>query len=131
MKFVNIRLLTGDIAASLNFWRDIVGLEASYADESIGYAYFDTGNGGIELMSRAGFAESLGEMAATSTPNGRLAVLVFQVDDVDAEYARLLERGARAVAGPQDRPAWQARSAQVADPDGYILELYSPLKTNA
>ena len=42
-------------------------------------------------------------------------------------YANFVERGATAVAGPQNRPAWQVRSAHLSDPDGYLVEIYSQL----
>ena len=54
-------------------------------------------------------------------------VNVFRVEDVDAAYADFVRRGATAVAGPQDRPAWAVRSAHLSDPNGYIVELYSQL----
>ncbi|MBO0777437.1 MAG: VOC family protein [Ktedonobacteraceae bacterium] len=127
MQFVNVRLLSGDVPATIRFWRDTMKLSVTYSDETMGYAYFDTGNGGIELMSRDGFADALGEVTPTPVPVGHPAALVFRVDDVDATYAELVARGATSVAGPQDRPAWRARSAQIADPDGYIVELYSQL----
>jgi lactoylglutathione lyase len=127
MKFINVRLLVSDIAGAMRFWRDVMGLSMKYGDEAMGYAYFETDSAGVELMTRKGFADALGESASPSTPAGRPAVLVFQVDDVDAAYTGFVERGARAVAGPQDRPAWGVRSAHLSDPDGYIIEIYSQL----
>ena len=127
MKFINVRLLVSDIAAAIRFWRDVMGLRMTYGDEAIGYAYFETDSAGVELLSREGFADALGEAASTPTPEGRPAVLVFHVDDVDAAYANFVERGATVVAGPQDRPAWRVRSAHLSDPDGYIIEIYSQL----
>jgi len=128
MKFINVRLLVGDFTASVAFWRDIMQLPVTYSDESIGYAYFDTGSAGVELISRDGFAAALGEATPAPTPLGRQAVLVFRVDDVDATYTHLVQRGATAVAGPQDRPAWGARSAHISDPDGHLIEIYTPLQ---
>lgn len=125
MNFVNVRLLVNDIAASIAFWRDIVQLRMTYGDEAMGYAYFETDSAGVELMTRKGFAEALGK--AQTEPQGYLAALVLRVEDVDATYAELVKRGATAVAEPQDRPAWAARSAHVSDPDGYIVEIYSKL----
>jgi lactoylglutathione lyase len=127
MKFINVRLLVGDIAAALKFWRDVMGLRMTFGDEAIGYAYFETDSAGVELLTREGFAAALGETMSTPTPGGRPAVLVFRVDDVDTAYADFVERGAVAVAGPQDRPAWQVRSAHLSDPDGYLIEIYSQL----
>ena len=126
MSFSNVRLLVGDMAASILFWRDVMGLHMTFGDEAMGYAYFETGSAGIELMTRAGFAGVLGE-AFKSTPQGYPAVLDFRVEDVDAAYADFVKRGATAVAGPQDRPAWGVRSAHLSDPNGYIVELYSQL----
>ncbi len=129
MKLINIRLLVSDFPASLAFWRDIMMLPMTFGDETMGYAYFDTGSAGIELMSRAGFAASLEEVMPASRPDGYPAVIVFRVDDVDASYADLVKRGAKAIAEPVDRPAWQARTAHFSDPEGYVVEIYSQLQT--
>ncbi len=130
MKFINVRLLVGDFTASLGFWRDIMKLPVAYSDESIGYAYFDTGSAGVELFNRDAFAAALVEATPAPTPVGRQTILVFRVDDVDATYTHLVQRGATAVAGPQDRPAWGARSAHISDPDGYLIEIYNPLQAS-
>jgi predicted enzyme related to lactoylglutathione lyase len=128
MKLINFRLMVSDFPASLKFWRDIMMLPMTFGDEAMGYAYFDTGNGGLELFSRAGFAASLGDATPATTPGGYQAVIVFRVDDVDATYADLVKRGAKAVASPVDRPVWQARTAHFSDPDSYLVEIYSPLQ---
>jgi len=105
-------------------------LPMTFGDETMGYAYFDTGNAGLELLSRDGFATSLGEATPTPMPVGHQAVIVFRVDDVDATYADLVKRGAKAVADPVDRPVWQARTAHLSDPDGYLVEIYSQLQAS-
>ena len=130
MKLVNFRLLVSDFPASLKFWRDIMMLPISFSEETMGYAYFDMENTGLELFSREGFAASLGEATPTPTPEGHQAVIVFRVDDIDASYADLVKRGAKAVAAPVDRPVWQARTAHFSDPDGYLVEIYSPLQAS-
>jgi len=127
MKLINFRLLVSDFPASLRFWRDLMMLSMSFGDETMGYAYFDTGDGGLELFSRDEFAASLGETTPTPMLAGHKAVVVFRVDDVDATYADLIKRGVKAIAAPVDRPAWQARTAHFSDPDGYLVEIYSQL----
>ncbi|HEY6285825.1 MAG TPA: VOC family protein [Ktedonobacteraceae bacterium] len=128
MKLINFRLLVSDFPASLKFWRDIMMLPITFGDETMGYAYFDAGDAGLELLSRAGFAASLGEATPTPMPVGHQAVIVFRVDDVDATYVDLVKRGATAIADPVDRPVWQARTAHLSDPDGYLVEIYSQLQ---
>ncbi len=127
MKLINFRLLVSDFPASLKFWRDTMMLPMTFGDETMGYAYFDTDSAGLEVFSRDGFAASLGEATPTTMPAGHPAVIVFRVDDVDAAYADLVKRGAKAVAEPVDRPVWQARTAHFSDPDGYLVEIYSQL----
>ena len=53
----------------------------------------------------------------------------FLVDDVDAAFRDLVDAGATAVTEPGDRP-WGQRTAYVADPDGYLIELVRPLATD-
>jgi lactoylglutathione lyase len=129
LQLINVRLLVGDVPASIRFWRDVMQLPMKFSDEAIGYAYFETSSAGIELMQRDAFAAAIGQ--AASAPSGQPAVLVFSVDDVDAHYEDLVARGATPIAGPRDRAEWGARSAQVGDPDGYLVEIYSQLPSAA
>ena len=62
MKFINVRLLVSDMAEAIRFWRDVMGLSMKYGDEAMGYAYFETDSAGVELMTRKGFADALGEV---------------------------------------------------------------------
>lgn len=127
MKFINIRLLVTDISASIHFWHDIMNLKMIYGDEAMGYVYFETDSAGVELMTRASFADALGESSSTATPAGHPAVLVFRVDDVDAAYADLVNRGAASLAGPKDWTSVGVRNAHLSDPDGYLVEIYNQL----
>lgn len=49
-------------------------------------------------------------------------LLVFVVDDVDAEFARIAGNGAEVVTPPETEP-WGERYCQFADPNGIILQL--------
>ncbi len=53
--------------------------------------------------------------------------MIFEVDDVDEEAARLVAGGARQVMEPRDWTAWGIRAAHFRDPDGYLLEINRPL----
>ena len=57
--------------------------------------------------------------------NGNSNVIIgFNVDDVDAEYQRLLQLGVEMLNQPPTHP-WGARSFQFKDPDGNILNFRS------
>ena len=127
MELFGFRLLVGDFAAAVHFWRDVMKLSLQFQDETMGYAYFDTGKGAMELMMRNDFASALGEVTPVVEPQGRQVVIDFRVDDVDVAYADLVAQGATSVSTPQDRPLWRARTAHIADPDGHVIELYTSL----
>jgi lactoylglutathione lyase len=127
MELFGFRLLVSDFAAAVHFWRDLMKLPLSYQDETLGYAYFDTGKAGLELMRHNDFASAMGEATPVPEPQGRQIVIDFRVDDVDIMYGELIAQGAISVAPPQDRPAWRARTAHIVDPDGHVIELYTSL----
>jgi lactoylglutathione lyase len=131
MKLFSFRLLVGDFPVSARFWRDTMGLNMTFSDEEIGYAYIEAGSAVLELFDREKFAAALAEADPVPTSVARSAVVTFKVDDVDASYADLVAHGVPSVAVPQDRPLWRARTAHIADPDGYIIELYSSLSESA
>ena len=68
----------------------------------------------------------LGRSLRACDPDAPAFELGFKVDDCDAAYATLVQRGATPVVDPTDR-AWGQRTAYVADPDGYLVELAQPL----
>jgi catechol 2,3-dioxygenase-like lactoylglutathione lyase family enzyme len=119
MKFSQARLLVTDFDAAFRFYRDELGLSASFGDESSGYASFDTGSGTVALFERADQAA-----VVELRPPGDSTVLVLEVDDVDAVVARL---GARVVQAPQDQPDWGGRVAYLRDPSGNLIELFQTL----
>lgn len=123
MQLISFRILMNDVPAGIRFWRDVMQLKLTYGDEAMGYAYFDTGSTGIELMGRESFASALGQNAQA----GNAAIITFRVEEVDKIYADLVARGAKAMAGPMDRPMWGARTAHVSDPEGNLVEVYSKL----
>ena len=61
-----------------------------------------------------------------ATAQNRSAILDFEVDDVDAEYARLKPVVADWVMGPTDMP-WGNRVALFRDPDGNLVNLFAPI----
>jgi predicted enzyme related to lactoylglutathione lyase len=126
MKFINVRLMVDHFAESIHFWQDLMGFQLKYRDESMGYAYFETGSAGVELVSRTG------SLAASEQvlPVGGQTIMVFQVDDIDATYADLIARGAVSVSKPQDYPAIQIRTVRINDPEGNLIEIYSPLSAS-
>jgi len=83
--------------------------------------------GGVELLEQAGAVPG----AAKTDPPTANAIhgfnhACFEVEDLDALYARLIEQGAAGVWPPRDSPEPGVRMAYLTDPDGNLLELIQP-----
>ena len=115
MKFSQVRLLVDDFGAGFRFYRDALGLEVGFGDESSGYASFNAGGGTIAIFERADQNKVI-ELRAS----GDSTLTVLEVDDADAAAERL---GEYVVQAPQDQPEWGGRVAYIRDPSGNLLEL--------
>ncbi len=129
MRLNSVRLLVQNFAACFRFYRDILGLEPHWGDESSDYANFLLpGETSLGLYRRELMAEAVG---ATSLPlfapcQDRVA-LILEVDDVDEFVASLHARNVPLVKEPHDCPEWTMRAAHLRDPDGNLIEVFSPL----
>lgn len=129
VELTHIRLLIDDFSGCFRFYRDVLGLPTSFSDDGGPYAEFKLGGDKfLGLFSRLAMTDVLGTGAlpADVEIQDRVA-LVLHVDDVDAEAERLEEGGIPLVAEPSDRPDWGLRTLHVRDPDGNLIELWSPI----
>ena len=111
----HVILYVSDLATSLTFYRDVVGLEHRFTDA--GYAEFNTGATRFALYERHR-AEWLTGRPVVPGPAGEVVLLV---EDVDAVADALRARGVPLLAEPADRP-WGHRTVHAADPDGFVVE---------
>jgi lactoylglutathione lyase len=109
-------LQVADLRRSLEFYRDLLGFQVTYAfpPESEPQFVFLAIDGG-----------TLGLGAAEQPVQSASASLWLYADDVDAAVALLRDAGVRVVAEPADQP-WGERVASVADPDGYTVHIGAP-----
>jgi catechol 2,3-dioxygenase-like lactoylglutathione lyase family enzyme len=119
VRFSQARLLVDDFAEAFRFYRDELGLDASFGHETSGYASFSTPGGTIAIFERGDQAE-----VVALRPPGDSTLTVLEVDDVDAAAERLHHHLAHS---PQDQPGWGGRVAYVRDPSGNLLELFQEL----
>lgn len=123
MELSQTRLLVVDVAASVRFYRDVLGLGLTRGDENSPYVSFDTGAGRSQLAlfdkRRMGQAVQIFD----ATEGADRAVLGFRVDDLDTTLADVRAHGATVLGDPVDQPAWGLRVAYVRDPDDNLIEL--------
>ena len=128
-KLTYIRLLVWDFTSCFTFYRDVLELPVVMGDENDFYGEFDSGPIRLALFTRDLMADALGlEPSPTNVQTDDKVALVFSVEDVDSAYIILLQRGARFVAEPADRPEWGVRTAHLRDPDGNLIEINSALR---
>ena len=133
-----------DLAGSVAFYRDLLGLEvlaerearADYVGEVVGYpgatirmAWLRHAEGGpiVELLQ---YVDPAGSPVDTATPNPGTAHLAFSVPDIHATFERLRPAGvALKSAAPVAITAGANRGGHAVyftDPDGITLELLQP-----
>ena len=118
-------LIVEDLDRSLEFWQGVLGLALGH--RAGGYAQLDTGHTRLAFYERAAMSETLGLALRPPAPDAPGFEIGFRVDDVDAAYAELIERGVEGATPPATRD-WGQRTAYVRDPDGHLVELVQQLR---
>jgi predicted enzyme related to lactoylglutathione lyase len=120
MNFASIRIITDDLDRLTAFYERVTGTPA--ARPAPVFAEFRTEAGTLAIASPATVAP-LGDRAPRAGAN-RSLIVEFQVDDVDAEFARLRDTLDDIVLEPTTMP-WGNRSTIFGDPDGNLVNLFS------
>ena len=130
IKLDNVRLLVARFDEVFLFYRDVLGLTPTWGRTGENYASFTfPGGGQLAIFRRALMAEAVGAASRPSTRREQdTAALVLAVDDVDAVYRRLRDKGVRFSGEPRNHDAWGTRAAHFRDPDGNLIEIYSAIK---
>jgi lactoylglutathione lyase len=121
-----IGLFPSDLKATVEFYRDVIGLEIDW-DGRGPHAEFQHEGIRFMLYERKALPGYLGtEVGFPAGLNGtfELAIDLPEFADVDREFARVTGLGARPVLPPRDEP-WGMRTSFVADPDGNLIEIGS------
>ena len=128
MNLVSIRLITADLDRLVAFYERVTGADAvRYTPD---FAEIPTPVGTLAIGSVrtvALFADGSAEPAAN-----RRAIVEFLVEDVDASYERLqsADGAIEVVAAPATMP-WGNRSLLLRDPDGSLVNLFTPVSDAA
>ena len=114
-----VSLNVPDVDASARFATTHFGYEEVMSAE--GFVSLRPPGGGSHLIFLAtGLATFKPAERAGAAGEGLL--LVFVVDDLDEEFARIAASGARVLTPPETEP-WGERFCQFADPNGLVWQL--------
>jgi uncharacterized glyoxalase superfamily protein PhnB len=121
MKFASTRLIAADIKAMVGFYELVTGRCAEWLAPVFAEIVTPSATlafGSVETVAL--FKEGSAEAGAN-----RSAIIEFQVDDVDAEFARLKDK-IEVVHAPKMMP-WGNCAAQFRDPEGTLVGMYTPV----
>jgi len=124
-----VRLLVRDFAKSWHFYRDRLGLTPNKGHGAPPYGEFVSGGRAVlGLFERKRMARAVGLAPGRySTRNVGRSAIILSVHDVDRFAKVLKQRRVRLLKGPTNHPDWGLRTIHLQDPDGYLVEVYSPI----
>ena len=104
-----------NMKASVQFYRDVLGMELLYGGEHASFSSLRANNAESAILNL--------EQGDAVSPWGRL---IFHVTDVDAIWKHLKQRGFNPEI-PRDA-SWGERYFHLLDPDGHQLSFAKPLR---
>ena len=119
-------LYVADVTAALDFHEAAFGFRRLFLHEAGDYGELDTGTTKIAFSSRA-LMEELGKSPGVADPKAPVFELAFETGDVPAALERALSAGAVLVQAAREEP-WGQTTSYVSDPDGYLIEICSPVQ---
>jgi len=121
------RLVTEDVQKLTTFYERITGAAAKAIGN--GYVEFQQSPCAGLAITGAVAAQVYGPGVLVAGTN-RSLVLDFEVEDVDAQYARLKDNVSEWVQPPIDQP-WGNRSMLFRDPDGNLVNMFAVPRVSA
>lgn len=125
MKLKYTILYVESVEESLAFYERAFGQARAMLHPSGDYGELATGATTLSFSSRRLMTE-LGKTPGAPDPKTPVFEIAFETDDVPAAYERAVAAGARPLQPPREE-AWGQTTSYVADPDGYMVEICSPV----
>ena len=121
-QFRSTCLITQNVRKLCDFYQNVFQVQTEASDT---FVAFEPVGVPLTLFHTAGMEQMApGSMQGAGIGN---AILEFEVEDVDVEYARLLELNVSIVKPPTTQP-WGLRSVWFRDPDGNIVNFFAAVK---
>jgi catechol 2,3-dioxygenase-like lactoylglutathione lyase family enzyme len=128
MNLSSIRVITGDIKRLVQFYENVTGLPFTwYTDD---FAELRTSSAILAIGSTRTLAFFGGSDIASAASN-QSVIIEFQDDNVDGKYKHLTNLPDMKVVQEPTTMPWGNRSLLLRDPDGNLVNLFTPLTQDA
>jgi lactoylglutathione lyase len=115
-----------DLHRMVSFYKDVLGFKINWDGKG---PFAEIQNEGVRfsMYERAQLPQLLGQIP--TYPSGMNGTFELAIDlptpaDVDREYARVVDAGAKPIYAPRMEP-WGMYSSMISDPEGNIVEIGS------
>lgn len=126
MDFVSTRVITDDVKRLARFYADVTGLSPTWYTED--FAELAMPSCTLAIASKRTI-DLFGAGAARPADNHSV-IIEFRVGDVDEEFRKLATVVGDFVQEPTTQP-WGNRSLLFRDPDGNLVNLFTPVSAEA
>ena len=126
MKLDGVGLFVNDMATMVRFYRDVLGFEIKEGENAVNVYLIKNGTL-FMLYERKNFEKMTNrkyEYLKGLNGHFEIALYVDTFEEVDAEYAKAVEKGAQSILEPTTEP-WGQRTCYIADPEGNLIEIGS------
>jgi predicted enzyme related to lactoylglutathione lyase len=126
MNFVSVRIIGSDVGRLAAFYESVTGLPATcYSGD-----FAELATPACTLAIGSARTVALFGAGSARPADNHSAIVEFRVADVDAEYSRLKAIVGDFVQPPTTMP-WGNRSLLFRDPDGNLINFFTPVSAEA
>lgn len=126
MNFRYTILYVDDVPSSMSFFEQAFGFERGFLHDSKDYGELLTGTTKLAFSSTA-LMRQLGKNPASPKASAPTFEIAFETDDVPLALTRAVDAGATLIQNVREEP-WGQVTSYVADPNGYLIEICSPVQ---
>ena len=126
MRLDGFGLFVDDMPTMVRFYRDVLGFEIKEGENAVNVYLIKDGTL-FMLYERKNFEKMTSrkyEYLKGFNGHFEIALYVDTFEEVDAQYANAIAKGAQSVLEPVTEP-WGQRTCYIADPEGNLIEIGS------
>ena len=128
MQFSSIRIITADNRRLVQFYELVTGMTLMQHTDD--FAELRTPSATLAIASTR-TSPLFGDDGVATAASNRSVIIEFRVDDVDADYGKLVDiLGELVIQKPTTMP-WGNRSFLFRDPDGNLVNFFTPVAVEA